>query len=243
MIQVDVKDIVNLSKKLSTASRSTFPVAVRSTLNDMAFDVKKNQLIQVLKNKSGMIIRNESFFKKYSGFQKATGFEISSMYSQVGMIPSGNASKAVNRMATQDEGGSLLHTQVPLYASRRSKSNKKRVQNKAFWEKIKIAKKVKYGDKQGLIRAVTGTGIQRDGGGSPVGIIYGRFLYGIQGFKRFNSKNTIKLHLTKLYEVDKNKERPIKPHRFMQKSATPAGNKMQEIFNANIEKQLKKQGL
>ena len=49
MVQVDVRDILKVSKWLRNAHRSTFPVAVRSTLNDMAYDVKTNHLLPVLK--------------------------------------------------------------------------------------------------------------------------------------------------------------------------------------------------
>ena len=243
MVQVDVRDILKVSKRLRNAHRSTFPVAVRSTLNDMAYDVKTNHLLPVLKAKSGMTIRSESFFKRYSGFKKASGFEIASMFSQVGMIPAGDASKAVDRLDEQDVGGTLKHAQVPLYASRRGKSHKKRVQNKLFWQKIKIAATVPYGDKQGLIRAVTKTRINHAGGDTPTGVVYGNILYGIRGFKRVNSQNKIKLHLTRLYSFEKNRKVTVKPHRFMEKSAILAGVKIQSLFNTNLEKQFKRQGL
>lgn len=243
MITIEAKQILSTFNKLGATGKSVFPNAVRFTLNDLAYDVKKNTLIPTLKNKSGMTIRSESFFRRYSGFVKATGYSISSMFSQVGMIPSGDASQAVNRLATQEEGGSLKHSNVPLYASRRGSSHKKRVQNKLFWQNIKIAKTVRYGDTQGLIRAVTKTKIERGGGSNPTGIIYGNILYGIRGFKRFRRDNTIKLHLTKLYEYDKDKYRKIKPTRFMQKSATVSGNNMQAVFDKNLATQLKRHGL
>lgn len=245
MIQIDAKDIIDLSKKLSNASRSTFPVAVRSTLNDMAFDVKKNQLIQTLKNKSGMIIRNESFFKKYSGFQKATGFEISSMYSQVGMIPSGNATRAVNRLETQDEGGNLInHDFVPDKNARQGNSRSGKVQKNKYLDKIKLIAKVNWGDKQQLIREVAYSNI-RNGQSSVNGnsILYGNIVYKILSFKRIRSNDTIKLHFKKLYTYEKNRKINVKPHRFMEKSAIPEGKNMQQFFNSNIEKQLKRQGL
>lgn len=244
MIEIDVKDIKNMSAKLAKASRATFPVAVRSTLNDMAFDVKKNQLIPVLKNKSGMTIRNESFFRKYSGFQKAEGFKIESMYSQVGMMPSGNASKAVNRLDEQDIGGTLGDRNfVPDENVRQGKTRSGKVRKSGFIQRQKLIAKVSWGDKQKLIREVTGSKIKSGGKGKGNVIIYGSILYEIVGFKRIRKNNTIKLHLIKLYSYDKGRKIAVKPHRFMQKSATPAGNKMQEFFNANMAKQLKRQGL
>lgn len=245
MIQIDVKDIQNLSKKLSNASRSTFPIAVRSTLNDMAFDVKKNQLITTLKNKSGMTIRNENFFKKYSGFQKATGFKISSMYSQVGMIPSGNASKAVNRLAAQDEGGLLInHDFVPDENARQGTSRSGKVKKNEYLGKIKLIAKVGWGKKQRLIREVAYSNIKK-GQSSIKGnaILYGNTVYRIISFKRIRMGDTIKLFFKKIYTYEKNRKITVKPHRFMMKSAIPEGKNMQQFFNNNIARQLKRQGL
>ena len=160
MIEIDSKYIVNMSNKLIKANRSTLPIAVRSTLNDMAFDVKKNQLMPALKN-SGMTIRNEYFFKKYSGVEKAVGFEIIGMYSQVGMIPSGSASKSVNRLEKQDIGGTLADRNfIPDENIRIGKSRIGKVKGSGFLNKQKlIGTKINFGDKTGYaaVRANSGT--------------------------------------------------------------------------------------
>ena len=244
MVQVDVRDILKVSKRLRNAHRSTFPVAVRSTLNDMAYDVNTNHLLPVLKAKSGMTIRNESFFKKYSGFQKATGFDIGSMYSQVGMIPSGNASKAVNRLDEQDVGGTLGdRNYVPNENVRHGKTRSGRVRKSGFLQRQKLVGRVAFGDTQDLIRTVVKTNIHSGGKGKGTVILYGNSLYEIVGFKRLRAENRIKLHLTKLYSYEKNRKVTVKPHRFMEKSAILAGVKIQSLFNTNLEKQFKRQGL
>jgi hypothetical protein len=235
---IETKGIAKLAIQLHEVHRAALPNAVRFTLNDLAFDVKKIQLMPALVS-SYLIIRKPSFFKKYSGVDKAVGWEIDKMISEVGMIPKGDASHAVERLKQQDEGGSLIHTQVPLYATRRDSSHKKLVQNQLYWSKIKIKAKIQYGDKQGLIRAVTATRISHAGGGTPVGVIYGKYLFGIQGFTRIGQKQ-IKLHLTRLYEVEKEKTRHIKAHHFMRKASNESGRQIQELFNRNAEKQLSK---
>lgn len=240
MIKVDTKSFVRLASDLKEVHRAALPNAVRFTLNDMAFDVKKIQLLPAL-TKSELIVRNPSFFKKYSGIDKATGWDINKMFSEVGMIPSGDASKAVERLKQQDIGGTLKDRNfVPDPKARTGNKKGGKVRQQNYLSKLKLMGHIQMGDKQGLIRAVTASKIESGGSGKGFVVIYGSILFEIIGFKRLPKQNTIKLHLKKLYTYKKDREIHLKPHHFMQKSAMETGKKLQELFSINAEKQLAK---
>lgn len=239
MIAVDTKQLYNLGVKLINVHRAAMPNAVRFTLNDIAFDVKKNTLLPAL-SKSDMIIRSESFFKKYSGVDKATGWDIDRMQAEVGMIPSGNASKAVSRLKEQEEGGTLPHYFVPDIQARTGGTRRGKVRAPYRHARMNLRARVRFGDKQRLIREVAGTRIASGGAGRGNVIIYGSVLYEIRGFKRMRKSDTIKLHLKKLYTFRQGRKVHLKPQRFMEKAAMTSGQKLQEIFNSNAERQLKK---
>ncbi len=240
MITVDTKEILKLTARLTSIHRAAFPNAVRFTLNDLAFDVKKNTLFPVL-SQTEMIIRSPQFFKRYSGIEKATGWDISAMQSQVGMMPSGEASKAVTRLKEQEEGGTLQERSfIPDKKVRTGSTERGRVRRSGYLSKLSLAGHISKGDKPGLIRTVTGTRISSGGSGKGNVIIYGSVLYEIQGFKRIRKTDTIKLHLKKLYTYKKDRKINLKPQRFMQSSAMESGEKLQALFNQNAERQIAK---
>lgn len=128
MIALDVnnKDVVQFTNKLEKVHKSAFPVAVRSTLNDLAFDVKKVSLIK--KYEKTFIVRDKFFIKRYSGVDKATGFNVNVMESKVGIIP--GSSIAARNLSKQETGGVvkrrdfIYHDKARVAASRRKKVRK-----------------------------------------------------------------------------------------------------------------------
>lgn len=103
--------------------RSNFPVAVRSTLNDLAFDVKKTTLLKSADQQ--FILRAPKFFKSHSGVKKATGFNINTMHSEAGITPRG--SQAAKDLAKQEHGGAMPGEAIYLDTARVSKSKQKKV--------------------------------------------------------------------------------------------------------------------
>jgi curved DNA-binding protein CbpA len=239
MITIDFTEFREVQGSLNKLHRAVLPNAVRFTLNDLAFDVKKNTLIPAVDKT--MILRNQPFFKKYSGVDKASGYEINKMYSEVGFIPSGNATESVERLKQQDEGGTLQdRNMVPLDKSRIGSTLKGKVRGANYMNKIKLAGHVTKGDKQGLIRGVTRSRISSGGAGKGVSIIYGEILYEILGYKRLRKTNSIKLNIKPIYSYKKNRKITVKPHRFISKSAMESSNKCQELFNKNLQTQISK---
>lgn len=121
---MDNSQVKGFTEKLKRLHRSDLPLAIRSTLNDMAFDVKQSTLLKSADKE--FIIRNPSFFKRHSGVKKATGFNLNSMKSEVGIIPKGI--EAAKNLTKQEYGGTLPdRSMIYMNQSRISKSKTKKV--------------------------------------------------------------------------------------------------------------------
>jgi len=260
MFNVNTSSLNRLTVELKNLHKAALPNTVRFTLNDLAFDVKKNTLIKGLHD-TDMKIKSDSFFKKYSGVEKATGYDVDKMYSQVGMMPSlgsGKADRTIQRMKEQDEGGSLKHSSIALDSargtlkkgnSRAIRGREKKVREDAMRKNLYFwGNPIAYGDKQGLIKAVTKSKITEGGGGKGNVVLYGKYIYEIIGFHhigdsgdKFNSSHkNIKIHLRKLYSYKQNRQVHLKPKHFTQKSGLLTMKKAEEIFRLNASKQLAK---
>lgn len=141
MIELDINTdaMVVYSRKLEQLSRSALPVAVRMTLNDAAFDVKQKTLQESAKK--NFIQRAPTFFKVFSGVNKASGFNINSMKAEVGMTANGNqtAQTAVAHMQQQEIGGAIKDGLDYLKAAR-SGSNRRRVKKGNYFDKSNLVR-------------------------------------------------------------------------------------------------------
>lgn len=105
MIKLDVNtdSAIQLTAKLEKLSKSAFPSAVRSTLNDAAFEAKK---ILPKKANQNFTVRQRNLFTRFSRVEKATGFNVNTMASKIGL--DGNSQpKLTDGLAKQETGGSL----------------------------------------------------------------------------------------------------------------------------------------
>jgi len=138
-LNINTDACVVLTNKLEQLHRSALPVAIRQTLNAAAFDVKKNTLQQSA-NKN-FIRRTPNFFKKFSGVQKATGFDVKSMKATVGMTDMGRgkaAETAIDHMQIQEEGGVIDDGFDYLRHSRGGSNVKGRVRRTNYYDKTKV---------------------------------------------------------------------------------------------------------
>lgn len=139
-LDVNVDGAIQLTARLERLNRSAFPVAVRSTLNDMAFEAKKNIPNQA---KSKFTIRQNNLFKRFSGVNKAAGYNLNNMQASVGVVDNGKP-KLAKGLATQETGGNLQGRKLIAHDKARiSGSNTKKVKSKYHFSKIKIGTKNK----------------------------------------------------------------------------------------------------
>lgn len=137
IFNVNTQACVVLVNKLEQLHRSALPLAVRGTLNDMAFDVKTRTLDASAKT-SFLHHRSPTFFKRFSGVNRATGWNIEAMHADVGMTAEGGgaselaARMAVKNMEQQEEGGKI-DTGLDYLKAARGGNNDNTVRGKRRW--------------------------------------------------------------------------------------------------------------
>lgn len=104
---VNTDSVIILTAKLERMRKSAFPSAIRSTLNDSAFIMKKENILDSAKK--NMVVRNPTFFRKFTGVKRATGFDVNKMQSEVGFKNTDpnpiKGKKAIEGMEHNEVGG------------------------------------------------------------------------------------------------------------------------------------------
>lgn len=107
VFNVNTNASIILTAKLERLNKSAFPSAVRSTLSDMAFIMKKQNILNSAKK--NMKVKNPIFFKKFTGVNRATGFNVNTMFSEVGFKNTDpnpiKGKKAIQGMEHNEVGG------------------------------------------------------------------------------------------------------------------------------------------
>jgi hypothetical protein len=230
------------AKELSELHRSAFPVAVRGTLNNAAFDVKQNTMPKSAKDT--FIQRQPNFFKANSKVDMAKGFNVESMQATVGFKPLSGTNKAVDDLEQQEYGGNIGgRSFVPLKEARGGDWKKKprsRYRISDIKNKIIDSKKSKgKNDKEKFIKAAIHAG---KGGfvlGNKTNSSGNKFLFKINSVKRLKGGNTV-INSTPIFAVEKNRKVKPKATHFMQKASLKSANDLEKNFAMQAEKQIKK---
>jgi len=116
---------------LQHMKKSALPVAIRQTLNDMAFDTKTNTM--PAEAHKDFIHRKDTFFKANSRAEVAKGFDVNTMRSQVYFKPKEkDKSHSVEDLEEQEEGTPIKYSRafVGLATSRSSNRWNKNIRNR-----------------------------------------------------------------------------------------------------------------
>lgn len=137
-LNVNTDAAIILTAKLERMHRSAMPSAIRSTLNDAAFTMKKTEILVSAKN--NMNVKNPAFFKRFTGLKRANGFNVNSMYSEVGFLDRGQKSaiKAINKGMESNEFGGK-DDDGGMYIGK-SRNGKGLVRRSARFDKTKVLK-------------------------------------------------------------------------------------------------------
>lgn len=147
IFNVNTQACVLLVNKLEQLHKSAFPLAVRGTLNAAAFDVKMRTLDESATQ--NFIRRSPTFFKRFSGVNRATGWNIDSMRAEVGMTAEGggaselSARTAVANMEVQEEGGKITEGLEYLPGARVSGDADKLVRKNMRWNSSNVITKAR----------------------------------------------------------------------------------------------------
>lgn len=142
MLNVNTNANIILTNKLERLNKTAFPAAVRSTLNDAAFAMKQGNILYSAKR--NMTVRNPSFFKKFTGVNRAKGFDVKLMQSEVGFVNTDpnklKGRKAIEGMEHNEVGGSDNTGAMYLPKARTSNSANRLVRKKSRFNKANIVR-------------------------------------------------------------------------------------------------------
>ncbi len=240
VFDVNMDKVVGLTAKLERLHKSAFPVAVRSTLNDAAFDTKRN-VPKVAAQK--FTTRQKSFFRAFSIVDKATGWNVNNMKSVTG-INAKKGNKVAEGLERQEFGGTLnTRKLLPMNSARISGSQSKRVQrNKQFrnlGNTMRAKGRLRGGTKQS--RFIAAVMKAKSENNQNVIISNGDHgtLYRIRNSRRLKNGNT-KLRLTPLYHYRESDQTKLDRSPFMAPSARMASKKMNDFYKKRAEQQFQR---
>lgn len=214
-LNVNTDALIGLTARLEGMHRSAFPSAVRNTLNDAAFEAKKN-IPETARGK--FTIRQQNLFRTFSGVNKAAGFDVNRMKSQVGLDASKPKSdELIEGLSAQETGGTIQGRKLIAHDKARiGSSNAKKVSRKNLLSNIrsfsKKGKRVK-GSKYVLIKqsAAKGTLFEANKG-----------------------------KLKPLYNYINNRARNLKKRSFILPAALKASKRMDAFYIKNANRQFQK---
>lgn len=238
-LNVNTTAVIEYSKKLDQMHKSALPFSIRGALNKAAFDVKQS----TMPTTTSQFFRNRSknFFKANSKVNMASGFNLSSMQSEVGFTKTGlngENNYAVDDLEQQERGGSIQKKGfIPLHTARGGSPTSLVKPNNRL-SKIKNIVRAKnakgVNDKQRFVKSVYHAG---KGG------------YVLAKYKnkeilwRVNSVNRTKsgaFKLTPLYTFKSGRKVSVRGREFMQKASIQSGSKMEQFYIQEANRQLSK---
>lgn len=211
-LDVNTDATIQLTAKLEKLHRSAFPSAVRNTLNETAFNAKKEVPKQANKN---FTVRQKNLFTRFVLVDRAKGFNVNSMKSTIG-VDATTKSKLADGLEKQEKGGVISGRKLIAHDKARvSNSSKKKVRQSNYLTKVgQVSKKGKR------IKGSKYIMIKKNGKGTI-----------------FETK---KGKLTPIYNVRNTDKSKVKSKPFIEPSALMASKQMPAIYRKQAEYQFKK---
>lgn len=228
-VTIDTRQVEKLSENLKALHKSAFPVAARQTINDLAFDVKKVQLLPTANE--NFTVRSASMFKNFSRVEKATGF--SNLQSESGMLDKGPAKD----FHEQEIGGSIRHDTIPLDQARLSQSKAKKVaranyhdqnrridpnrRSRNLSKKSQFVADAAYANKHGML------------------IKWNDIMFSVRTFRK-NKTGRPLIRMKALYSTKKSRNVNVEPTHFMKEAGMKSLEKAERFFKRAANQQFKK---
>jgi len=209
---VNMDEVVKFTAKLEKLNRTAFPMAVRSTLNDVAFKTK--ELAPKIAEKN-FTVRKKTLFKAFTTVNKASGYNVNQMKSETG-INVAKGSKVAEGLEKQETGGTIQGRKLIAHDKARiGGSSAKRLKRRHQFKNISIARPGRKvpGGKYILIKS---------GGRGTVFLI-----------KKLKASR----RLTPIYSYRQSRNSPVPKNPFMSVAANMARAKMPEFYKKNAEYQ------
>lgn len=239
-IVIKTDNAAQLGKQLTQLHRSAFPSAVRNTLNDVAFEAKKQIPNEAARN---FTTRQKNLFKKSIGVEKATGFNVNSMKSKVGIIKSFPISEGLEK---QETGGNLKTGKlVPHNMSRISGKNNKKVKSQNYLQGLNIhdsSSAYAYGNKSKKSRMIAAVISANKVGSRYMLIKRGKAgtVYEVSGASQSRTSRRFGFKLTPLYVYKDDNFSKIDSKPFIKPASIKASRIASDRFKNNAEFQINK---
>jgi hypothetical protein len=242
-INVDSSAMSVHTQNMRNINRTALPVAIRNTLNDAAFYDKKTAFPNSAQE-SFSKIKNKTFFKKFSGVEKARGYNINQMHSSMGMTDLGtrSARDAVENMSIQERGGVVNDGFAYLSAARGGRENGK-VRKANYYDRSKvISGRSKAGRNKGTNKSkFIARAFKAKKEKKPMffNSMKGNFLVSVKSIKR-DGRTKVKIDFKLLMKERSHKPSKIKATHFAEKAGQNASKKIVDFYNIQAERQIKR---
>jgi hypothetical protein len=237
-LRVDASAVSAFTKKLKGLNRSAFPVAVRESLTMAAKDMKTNTLLET--SKKSFVNRSSTFFKANSRYEKADGFNVSSMKSKAGFYDNSlkgspkEGNFAVKDLEEQESGGAIKKKAlIPMLAARTGGA-KTLVRANARLQKIK---NVVIASKMGRSNQKVNFILAAHKAGKGGYFLSKNTLWRVNGLNHAKSSD---LKLTPLYSFKKGRSVKVKPHHFVENAGMMTIKKMDDYYIDQAKKQFER---
>ena len=217
-------DVVKLTNKLEKMHKSAMPLAVRGTLNDAAFLMKKYKII--LHFKRTFTERQKNFIKTHTWANKSKNtFNIKEMVSEVGVLL--DKSTSGNELINQEYGGIIKKRDyINTDESRVAESRTRRVGKvgRVKGKELKIYRGKSFVKK--VHRAKEGGYIKHK-----------KWIFRINSIDRKNGR--LKINTTPIFTFKRGRSVRIKKRPFLKPAANDIIKIQHRIFKKNAEKRIR----
>lgn len=250
---VNMDEIKEYTLKLQGLHRSALPVAIRGTLNDAGFALKKNNMPKIARQTFEE--REPNFFKANSRVDAAKGFDVRSMVAEVGFVSSGLISPATNYavrdLEEQEDGGIIKGRSFKPLPSVRT-GGIGRVRSNIRIAKLKAGnvlnansinttdshnRKFLSGKDKKMQQFILASVLQGIGGF----VLGGKLLWKVTNLKRVGRNMQFKKQ--KLYSFKKSGVAKVHATGFMLKAALEVQKEMEAFYVMEATKQFRKAGI
>jgi hypothetical protein len=230
-LDINTDAVVELTSKLERIRKRSLPKVVGQTLNNLAFNTKRDLPQNYVKK--GFEQRDKNFFKVATRFEKVKSFNVNSMQSVAGVHTGRIKSEAAENLEQQEKGGMIDRDYIPQENARISKSSKKKVQAKNRVSnvlKIPSQNRIRFGQKRKVLRR--GIELSKNGGGL---LVYGKFVYRVGKSTRKNRFNAKVIHV-----INPKKKVKVKGRHTVQEAGIKQAKRVNDIYINNIKKEIAK---
>lgn len=240
-INVNTDASVAMVERLKQLHRSGLPLAIRGTLNAAAFDVKQRTLDDSATQ--NFIRRSPTFFKRFSGVNRAQGFDVNSMRATVGMTAGAGAGAvrvqtAIRNMEKQESGGKITEGLDYLAASRTSRDLDRPVSSNKRFDRTNVVRgRYKRAGTTKSRKVAAAYVAMRENKYQKVKIgnrNFYRIVTSVRGLK----KGRVKINSRLIYVSRSGSIAPVKATHFSREAAERTQPRIPEFFNREAQKQI-----